>query len=161
MCCSLLEWHPCFWLEVVRMTKWRGVHGRGGDGRRSEDLQLHRHLYVLIRVAWCYESLHLILKFQGPLLEMGDLKVMIKLFAFWRSFLRVLVVSWGLCTTSSQSSSSVPLRLLKSPSISAAACEFQGYLFLQYLGILFLELYLLTQGSLLFYADIWGIPESH
>jgi len=93
MCCCLLEWHPCSWLEVVRMTKCHRVHGREGDGRLSEDLQLHYHLYVLIHVVWCYESLHFILKFQGPLLEMGDLKVMIKLFAFWRSFLRVLEVS--------------------------------------------------------------------
>jgi len=61
--------------------------------KTSEDLQLHCHVCVLICVVWCCESLHLILKFQGPLLEMGDLKVMIKLFAFWRSFLRVLVVS--------------------------------------------------------------------
>lgn len=161
MCCCLLEWLPCSWLEVVRMTKWHGVHGRRGVGRLSEDLQLYCRLYALIRDVWCCESLHLILKFQGPLLEMGDVKVMIKLFVFWRSFPRVLVVTWGICTTSSQSSSSVPLCLLKSPSISAAACEFQGYLSLWYLGILLLELYLLTQGSSLFYPDVWGIPESH
>jgi hypothetical protein len=114
MCC-LLEWHPCSWLEVVRMTKWHGVHGRGGDGRLGDGLHLHCHLYVLICVLWCYEILHLILKLQWPLLEVGDLKVMIKLFVFWRSFLRVLVVSWGPCATSSQYSSSFPLRLLKVP----------------------------------------------
>jgi len=86
--------------------------------REMEDLVMVficRHLYSLIRVLWCCEILHLILTFQGPLLEVGDLKVMIKFFVFWRSFLRVLVVSWGPCTTSSQSSSSFPLRLLKVP----------------------------------------------
>jgi len=123
-----------------------------GRWKRSEGLPLHCHLYVLICVVWCCEILHLILKFQGPLLELGDLKVMVKLFAFWRSFLGVLVVSWGLYhfitifTFYSIALVKVPVNFCSSMWISRISVSSIS-------GNPFLELYLLTQGSLLFYPD--------
>jgi hypothetical protein len=90
--CSLPNDADC----IVERKDWRHSEIRG-------DLQF---LWLLLRVLiWCYDILHIMLKFQTPIYEMFDVRKMTKLSVIRRPFFRILAVSWCLSTTASKSSS--------------------------------------------------------
>jgi len=67
---------------------------RRDRGRRG-DLQfrwLFLHILILVLV-WCYDILHIMLKFQAPIHAMVNVTEVTKLSAIWRPFFRTLVVS--------------------------------------------------------------------
>jgi len=104
--------------------------------------------------------LHLVLKFQAPLHEMVNFKVITKQYTIWRPFFRALLVSWGFSTAASEYSSP---GLLSSVNVFCASKftqqhksqELSGCQPSPSLGIS-LELNKLTQWCSIFhYADWW------
>jgi hypothetical protein len=166
--------------ENLYVVCWNGIHvpgcklsgylndvecmTEGGDGRLSEerdDLQLRCHLYVRIIVVWCYESLHLVLKLQGPILETADLQITDQVVCLLKVFpqstssqLRPLYHSITIFIFWS-------IEHVKVSVNYAAACELQGCLSLQYLGILFFGTLPVNPRMFVILSRWLGTSESH
>jgi hypothetical protein len=75
MCVGFSGMTSKLWLKGNTVTEQFRVYGGVGDESLDELLHL---LHVLIHVlVWCYDSQHLMLKYQAPIYEMADLKNMI------------------------------------------------------------------------------------
>lgn len=108
-------------------------------------------------VSW---HLHLVFKFQAPLHEMVNFKVIAKWYTIWRPFFRALLVSWGFSTAASEywspgSLSSVNVSRASNFTQQHKSQELSGCQPPPSLGI-GLELDKLTQWCSFFhYADWW------
>jgi len=117
-----------FLLEFIKITSmllwklpWWLCNEECMPEGETEDLMWKVIIFNCFSSSVCpyiHPSLHFVLKFQAPLHETVNFKVITKWYTIWRPFFRALLVSWGFSTTAPEYSS---LGLLSSVNVSCAS----------------------------------------